>query len=117
MLAPDQMDVRYQSWASGSAFPPPQPWLFIQLGIDSASPTPVLFPDTSSLPSRLPPGVTGPVIIDGQFGDPDLLLEGQLNNFAPVGVASMPEPGSLALAASGGLFGLACVAHRRRLAR
>jgi hypothetical protein len=115
-LAPDHMVLRYQSWPSGSPLPAAPPWLFIQLGIEGTGPTPI-FADISSLPSRLPPGLTGPLIIDAHFRERDLLLQGTLNNFAPASVASLPEPGSLALAASGGLFGLASVARRRRLAR
>jgi hypothetical protein len=110
------MVLHYQSWPSGLPPPPPQPWLFILLRITGTGPAPI-FPDISSLPSSLPPGVTGPVIINRQFGDPQLLLQGTLTNFAPVSVASLPEPGSLALAAAGGLVGLACAARRRRRAR
>ncbi len=112
MLAPDHMDLRYQSWGYSSAPPASPPWLFVQLGIDGTGPAPI-FPDLSSLPSRLPPGVSGPLIIDGHFAERDVLEQGTLNNFASVSVASLPEPGSLALA-SGGLFSLAGFAGRRR---
>jgi hypothetical protein len=119
-----QMALIYQSWVGDSVPPLPQPRLLILLRIDSPLrtdspyPSPVpLVPDLSSLPTRLPPGATGTVLFDSQLGDQRLLLGGELNNFAPLGVASVPEPGSLALAASGGLLGLAGVARRRRLAR
>jgi hypothetical protein len=115
-LEPDQMVVRYQSWPSGSPLPAAPPWLFIQLGIQGTGPAPT-FTDLSSLPSRLPPGLTGPLILDAHFRERDVLLQGTLNNIAPASVAPLPEPGSLALAAGGGLLGLACVARRRRLAQ
>jgi hypothetical protein len=114
-LEPDQMIVSYQSWPSGSPLPKTLPWLLLLLGIDATSPAPI-FTDISSLPSRLPPGLTGPLIVDGHFRERDLLLQGNVYNIAPASVAALPETGSLALAATGSLLGLACVARRRRLA-
>ncbi len=102
-LTPASLDLHWEPGSPVVGLPAgPRPAGLLDMDIQVLNRSSVPWTDLSSLPPPL--GSSAPVgsfAFDVQLGDPDFRVQGVLTELAGAGIASVPEPAALSLAAVG----------------